>query len=490
MAKEAMQNTPSSAVEFAKNLVYPIMHPVETAGAMKDVALGVLQKVRNMSPPEQRGAMPPFDETAVNAVADHFAKRYGSAEGAKATFAKDPVGMAADVSALLTGGGTLAARGPSVIGTTGRIVSNAGRAVDPVSIATLPLKAVEPVVSNIIGQTTGAGSAALREAYKAGRTGGPAAESFVDQMRGNAPAGDVVESAKAAVNNLREQRSSAYKEGMSGVTGDPTVLDFQPIRDALDSVKSVGTYKGKTINPSTSATWDKINALVEDWQKSDPAQFHTVEGLDALKKAIGDVRDSTEFGSPSRRVADQAYQSVRTQITNQAPAYGKVMKDYEAASEALREIEKAFSLGEKSTIDSAVRKFQSIMRNNANTNYGQRAELGKTIQDAGAETLFPQIAGQALNSPTPRGIHAASATAGGLIAALMNPLYLGALPLTSPRLMGEGAFALGKAAAGPGSTPTARAVGEFLDPNLARLIAYQTGQQSSSDPLVRALRPN
>jgi hypothetical protein len=479
LLKEAASNTPSSALQFIKNLVYPLMHPIDTAEGIKDIGLGALQKVRNMSPEHLRGTAAPFDETAVNAVGEHFAKRYGGAENVKQTFAKDPVGLAADASMLLTGGGTLAARGPSILGTAGRIANTAGRTIDPISIATLPLKVIEPAVSHAVGAMTGAGATPLREAYAAGRAGGPAAESFVDQMRGRAPVSDVVDAAKTAVANLREQRSSAYKKDMGGITVDATVLDFKPITDAVESVKSVGTYKGKDINPSASATWEKINGIVDDWSKSDPAQYHTVEGLDALKKAIGNIRDSTEFGSPSRKVADQAYQAVRAKIVEQAPAYGKVMKDYEAASATLSELERAFSLKDKSAIDTAVRKLQSIMRNNANTNYGQRAELGRTLEDAGAKNLMPLLAGQALSSATPRGLQSVGATVGGVGAAMTNPLFLMGLPLASPRIMGEAAYTLGKGFAGPTSTPTARAVNDALDPYLTRLLTYQAGQSGS-----------
>ena len=59
---------------------------------------------------------------------------------------------------------------------------------------------------------------------------------------------------------------------------------------------------------------------------------------------MGDIRDNTEFGTPARRVADQAYQAIRGTIIKQAPEYADIMRGYEQASDQIREIEKTLSL--------------------------------------------------------------------------------------------------------------------------------------------------
>lgn len=51
------------------------------------------------------------------------------------------------------------------------------------------------------------------------------------------------------------------------------------------------------------------------------------------------------------------------------------MKNYENASNLIREIEKTLSLNPKASIDTALRKLQSVMRDNVNTNYGKRGDL-------------------------------------------------------------------------------------------------------------------
>lgn len=294
------------------------------------------------------------------------------------------------------------------------------------------------LAKNTLGATTGAGAETFGTAYRAGKEG---STTFLDNMRGNVPMTDVLDSAKEALTKMRLDRGEQYRNGMVDISKDKTVINFTPIENAVNSLKNMGSFKGQVINKNAAGTVDEISNLVNQWKALDPAEYHTPEGLDALKKAIGDVRDATQFGTPGRKAADTAYNSVKAQIDLQAPTYAKVMKDYSQASEALTEIEKALSLGNKAAADTSMRKLQSLMRNNVNTNYGNRLGLAKTLEDKGADIL-PAVAGQAASSLTPRGLQGLAATGAGF-ASLMNPATMAALPLTSPRLMGELSYGLG-----------------------------------------------
>lgn len=295
------------------------------------------------------------------------------------------------------------------------------------------------VAKNVTGLASGVGGEAVGTAYQAGRTGGT---NFLDNMRGNVPFTDVLDDAKAALTKMRMDRAAQYRQGMSGVSADKTVIDFAPIDNAVGSLKSMGNYKGQVINKNASGAVDEIAELVDRWKGLDPTEFHTPEGLDALKQAIGDIRDATQFGTPARKAADTAYNAVKGEINKQAPTYAKVMKDYTQASETLKEVERALSLGNKASADTSMRKLQSLMRNNVNTNYSNRLGLAQTLENNGAEIL-PAVAGQAMSSWTPRGLAGATATPLAAIAAYTNPLALAALPATSPRMLGEMAYGLG-----------------------------------------------
>lgn len=310
-----------------------------------------------------------------------------------------------------------------------------------VKVAGMAGNGAKTLLANTIGTTTGAGTEAVRGAFNAGKTG---AAEFLDNMRGRVPFDDVVSKAKDGLKKMRADRGAQYRSGMIDIKADKSVLDMSPIVNAVNDIKASGNFKGKVINEKAAGTIKEIAAKVDDWATSPANEFHTPEGLDALKQAIGDIRDDTAFGSPARRHADSVYNAIKDQIQKQAPTYSKVMKDYSEASNTLSEIEKSLSLGDKTSKDTAIRKLQSLMRNNAQTNYGNRLNLAKTLEAEGGVSLSPAIAGQAMGAMLPRGMVGSIEKAGMIGAPLMgNPGALLAAPFASPRLMGEAAYGLG-----------------------------------------------
>lgn len=403
VVKGAVENLPSSAGKFAGDIYQAVRHPIDTATAIKNIGLGAIQKGANavVSPEtqlEMGGSFGSEYEPYAEAVGKFFTDRYGGTENIKKTIATDPVGALADVSTVLTGGGAAAARVPGMAGKVGRIAADVGKVVDPVTLAasgigagaSLGGRAAAGAVGNL-GTFTGGQS--LRTAAGAGYKGGDAAKVFQDNLRGNVPMESAVTDAKQALANMRVQRRTAYRADMADIARDKTPLDFAPIDNQLRKIAEIGVYKGKTINKSTEGVWRQIADTVDDWRQADPAEFHTPEGLDALKQAIGDIRDSTQYGTPSRVMADRVYNVVKDQIVKQASRYGKAMKEYEEASNLIREMEKTLSLNPKASVDTSLRKLQSIMRNNANTNYGKRLDLAKILTDAGATHLMEKLAG-------------------------------------------------------------------------------------------------
>lgn len=476
---EALKNVPASAGKFVTDIVQPILHPIDTAKAIGNVAGGVLQKVRNLSPEGSRGSAPAFDESGADAVGQFFKDRYGSMEGLKKTLATDPVGFLADLSVALTGGSSLAARAPALAGRTTELVGQVGRAVDPINVAVQAgkgvAKAAEPVVSATLGNMTGTGMQSVRTAASAGKEGGEAGQAFRDNMRGNVPMENVVQEARDAVKQLREDRAAAYRTDKKLVDMDKTVLDFDKIDDALVKMSAVKVYKGQDLAPKTQSIRQEIGEAIRDWKALDPKEFHTVEGMDALKQKIGNIREGTQYGTPDRVVADQAYNAIKKTINEQAPGYAKVMKDYERASSELSEIEKTLSVKPGKTNDAALRKLQSILRNNASTNYGNRVKLVDRLDEAGGGNIVPSLAGQAMNSWTPRGLQTLMPGAAIGAGALGNPGMLALLPLMSPRITGEAAHMAGRGVGG--IQRGAKATG--ITPDVLRMLeqlSFQTGR--------------
>jgi hypothetical protein len=294
---------------------------------------------------------------------------------------------------------------------------------------------------------THTGGESIKQAAKAGAAGGKKAESFLENMR-NADTNysGVVDDMKGALGNMRQQMGETYRQGMASVKADRTILNFEPIKKAVDESFSIGVSSGgHVMNPSAANVQKEIARQVKIWEKGRPELDHTAQGMDELKRTIGNIRDKTDFGTPERVVADRAYNSIKDQIIKQAPQYKDVMSKYEKDIGQIDEITRTLSLGDKAAKDTAMRKALSLTRNNANTNYGNRLKLAQDLEQNGAPNLMSDLSGQALNTWTPRGLGGmiASGTAGYGLAS-MNPAILPLLAAQSPRLMGETAYYAGK----------------------------------------------
>lgn len=305
------------------------------------------------------------------------------------------------------------------------------------------------VASKVIGQTTGAGDEALREALRAGRAGGQTAETFAKNMRGGADMTEVLGAAKSNLAEMNAAKQAAYRSDMNALKTDKTVLAFDGIDNSVKDALGKVTFKGQVKNEGAANYLSKAQAEIDNWKSLDPAEFHTPEGLDALKQKVGDILESIPFEQKTARSAvGDVYNGIKGEIKKQAPKYADTMKAYQEASELTREIERALSLGNRASADTSMRKLQSLMRNNVNTNYGNRLDLAKQLEAAGGNEIMPAIAGQALNSFTPRSLQGLAASS----PAMIGSYAFGGLPgvaanaaLTSPRIAGEAAYAIGKA---------------------------------------------
>ena len=126
------------------------------------------------------------------------------------------------------------------------------------------------------------------------------------------------------------------------------------------------------------------------------------------------------------------------------------MKEYSESADLIKEIEKSLSLGNKASVATGLNKLQSLMRNNVNTNYGYRQELANKLMQEGGNDLMPALAGQALNTWTPRGLVGQGLDAGALLSLAGGlthlPTTAATMATTSPRLMGNVVYGTGKLA--------------------------------------------
>ena len=299
----------------------------------------------------------------------------------------------------------------------------------------------------ILGTTTGVGDEALSQAFQAGKAGGAQAQAFRSAMRNDADMMSVLDDARANLDALRQSRSAAYKQNMTAVKQATQPINLEPIESTINNTVQAFTYKGVAKNPQVLNALNDAKSLLDDFKKLPADQYHGAEGLDAFKQQIRALINRQPLEARDVRSAlGQVEQGIKKQIENKAPIYAKAMSDYAEASDLIDEATRALSLGEKATADTALRKLQSVMRNNANTNYGARLASVETLEQAGGRPILPQLAGQALSDWTPRGIQRATApTAGAGLALTGNiPAALAFGAMSSPRIVGETMYGAGR----------------------------------------------
>lgn len=160
----AVSNVVPSAGKFFGGLYEAVTNPVQTLTGILDAGAGAL---RNSLPKpvvsfiDQFDTNPEATQRAVataNAIGGMYKDRYGSYEGIKRTFAEDPVGAAADLSTLLTGGGAAATK--VGLGKTGAALTKAGTFTNPAALVTKPAeyglglaaKATGNIIDTVQGQ--------------------------------------------------------------------------------------------------------------------------------------------------------------------------------------------------------------------------------------------------------------------------------------------------------------------------------------------------
>lgn len=508
---QALKNVPESLVGLAQgSIALPVDALVSltqgerygTFKSMTDLAGEVLSTVGGEpSGPNMR------------ALGDMLSERYGSLGGFKNAIASDPAGVAADLSLALSGAGA-ALRVAPVTAKAGAALSSAGKALDPLSAAVEGLVATPKAVAalpegikNLPGATVGTvmgaatgvpGGQGYRRAASVGFERGKQgptqrSEDFLGNMRGGDPS-EVVARAEEAVRNMQEQASQAYQSGMIDTKNDATILGFDGIDKTLDGLRDRAFYGDQVRNQRAANVYEKMRSLVDEWKVLDPDQYHTPIGMDALKQRMGDVADDFAQANDRRAsgIATGVYRSVRQEIARQVPSYDKTMRAYEDAQQTLRQIKNTFSLNPNASVDTQLRKLQSLMRNNANTNYGYRAELGKMLEERGGVQLMDDLSAQSINSVMPRGLTglaAGTAAAGGMAGgaiqmlnpladatALLNPANLAVLPFMSPRAMGEASYYTG-VGAGKVAGVAEKGYG-LVEPTMQKLLDKYRSQQT------------
>ena len=385
-----------------------------------------------------------------NAVKDYFADRYGSYAGFKRALREDPASIAADVAGIATGGGLLAAKGAATASKFGNIAKLADAAkaaegfataaarLDPLNTAAqlskaglkLGARTAENVGVSLPAKLLGVQSADVKQAAEAGRRG---STEFLEQLEGRAPIEDALVKADSAISELYQRRSADYTRRMNRLKKNPETLDFADVEKAIEGVRTVGRHKGIDIS-GAGGVWDEVdNKVMEFFDKG----LNSIEDFDAMKRAIGNIRDKYQKGTPEYKVAGDVVNAINQTITAKAPIYANIMADYRAASDTLADVKSSLSLGAKSA-DTTLLK----LRRSA----GERGPRGRTVLDIlegtqSGKGLGDLLAAQNLSGTEPGGFGASMGAVGAVGTA--DPTLLAA-SAASPRALGMLAYRYGQ----------------------------------------------
>lgn len=453
---KALSSAGESAFNYGKGIFNAVTSPIDTASGLADVAAGGMRKampetfnvindafnrkVFGMGNEPQMKAERSFED-----FVDYWRNRFGGEEAIKNTMANDPVGFMADLSLLLGGGAGATAKFMPRIS---RGLSTASRVTNPMAVPSFAIKKGVPLIT---GGLTFTGPEASKTAFLAGKDYKPGRlsreASFIENLRGNVDSGAVLEYAKSGLDELKRQRTKSYIEEQSVLRNDPSILNLDSVKKAIRKAAGETRKGGFVYKEGTEQVLAKIAEKVKQFENNynlDPGYYGSPIVMDALKQSVGDIMQSLPYGTDQRRVATNIYRSVRDDIARQAPNYGKMMKDYENASNQITEIEKTFSLGNKAAQDTGVRKLQSLTRNNVYTSYGHRQNLAEALKKQTGVDLMPPVSGQAMSAVTPRTLAGQFENVGTLLGGIVNPSVWGLLPFQSPRLMGEALYGAGR----------------------------------------------
>lgn len=447
------KNILPSGWEAIKGVGTAIAHPINTGKAIVNLGAGLGSKGIDAASNYLTGE-PVFDpetkaerEAVADALIGSYKGRYGGGEEGEfwKHLAEDPLGYAADIASVATGGAGAAAK-LGMIDKAGKVARIAGRAgnLDPVQAAmTVAGKTAGTVgkavpysimVANKFG--TGLPFDVLQTARRVGLSGDPkAAADFVSALK-KSPNFNADTAARfdSAIDELEAQGLSEYLQGLRSSSLNNAEVDLtlpSMTRDEIEQMVDKAANRSvlsldPPYSPSDIDTAKRALAGIDEAMTHPDPRARTIAELDRLKRNIYTL--SKQISDPVLRGRIQSLSgdlSFSMGLTD--PAYGQAMGVYQAMKDALNQTTKDFGSPNMSDAQRAKRLATMFRRRDAEEVF-RRLEATPS-----GRNLRYSLAGQAA-SPW------LSDTAHTLIGGIGGPLSLGYMVGSHP-LAAAGAVA-------------------------------------------------
>ena len=330
-------------------------------------------------------------------------------------------------------------------GTSGAVIGGA------VPVAIEGIKAAGKGLANVVGLTSGAGGESVKRAYDAGTRN---SKAFKNAMRGSDNVFNVVDEADEALKKMEQARTDAFKQSLPQ-NGKGIQLPIDDINAAYN--KSMGEITGITrgVDDVAEDALKKVKTLADNVNKAGGLNF---DNAMEMKKAIDGIIQPLERSGQKNavRLIQPIQNALKDTMIKAVPEYKNALSGFSEASKTINAIKKALSMGTNPTTE--LRALQGITRQSVAAAQGGKQQLGKILDEVSGGKILDEIAGGQVNSWLPRDILRALGAGGAAFstAALnSNPLAVPAALSFSPRIVGETAFALGRAASkAPSVTPS------------------------------------
>lgn len=344
-------NIPSSALNLGKNLANAVVHPIKTAEAIGNTAVGGLERGAGAITGKQVNT----DQTKTfDAVIGQLRDRYGSVEGLRKTAIEDPVGLALDIATALEGVGG-AVKGASLAGQAGDIadltegMTGAEKSAFVSDLAKEGALGKGAEVGSQIGE---AGSKinpmniALKGVSKIGETAGNAIDKFQEGMQGGIfkPTPSQLAKNPNLLSDMANEGLFAFtKRGLEGkiYSGlreigssiDEAVGSASGEISTQDLIKPLEELKATYANiPGEASSVKTVDGIIQDTL----AKGDTISLQDAQQLKM-DMYDNLPKGSFMRKMLEnpasaeaqrQLARSLRVELEKQIPELGDLNKKY------------------------------------------------------------------------------------------------------------------------------------------------------------------
>lgn len=350
---EVMTNVGPSANAALQDFISAFSDPIGTAKDTYDLGVGLYSLATDGDKPE---------EEIARALGEYYGDRYGSFTALKNSFKTDPVGVALDLSSIVSGVGG-AARGSSGLvrkvsekagadkataffdkvqgsrlsdaARNALILSDTGSGAAVGRVARSIPELAGRAVSNTLGLVSGAPGDAIERSFNVGRTSlplGDRAKTFTDTARGEgilsvSPERFATDS-KDALSSIRRGNSAQYRAGSAAIDMGPST-PLKGVSTSRTSVPGPISSTGKQMppvfsekpsappqinRPFFSSQFKKLSAIRKD-QNSAKGKFSQAEGfVDDSANAINAIeQDIIEFSKsplPDKEAAFQLRQKI------------------------------------------------------------------------------------------------------------------------------------------------------------------------------------